>query len=286
MKTTTGITRSLLLTSASLLIGGAIVSVPDRALRYFAQFVACSVAIARIEQLRHQKKLLQQESTELYHRQTAIKQKFQLATEETQLLVQYTDEEFQRYQKRIAITQKKQQQVEKQRNNLQLKLWTIEEQSKSNGQARAQPQLSLVRTTLPKAETPIVPAQIERELKPQNDAQVGFSAHKVAIVGGRSRVYSRVADHLASVYSLHNTVHVLSQRKQYIRRRHLHKKLSGCHLIVLITQYIGHPLKEMVLDLKHKGSIDAHILYINTTGYSGAVRDIDAYIEQAWSHTA
>ena len=292
MKTPSNVKSTLLFTSSALLISCAVISLPNKVLRYSAQLVLSGSAIASIEQLKTKQKATQRDKDILLMKLSETGQQLHLSRKEMRSLVQYTDEEFQQYQKAVEAANIQRAKAEQEKDDLQVQLWALEEKASRERKQLSHPHLSLVKPLLlPPAKVsnldqPAEKISLEKTSSSEAEPTVNLSNYQVAIVGGHRRACRRVKAHLHAKYNLNKTRHIPSQREKSIDYSHLHSKLEGCHLVVLVTQYIGHPLKKMVLDLKSKGSIDGHVLYINTTGFSSIRREVDAYIDQTWLRSA
>ena len=297
MKTPSNVKGALLFTSSALLISCAVVSLSNKVLRYSTQLVLTGSAIAYIEQLKAKRKATKEDRDILIIKLNAVHQQLQLSKEETRSLVQYTDEEFQQYQEAVEAANIQRDNAEQEKDELQLQLWALEEKTSRDEEQLNRPRLSLVKSLAPSSpEAQNLEPSVETTSLPKSSPtetasleatpNVNLSNYRIAIVGGHRKVCRRVKAHLRSKYNLTKARHIPSQREKSIDYSRLHSKLEKCDLIVLMTDYMGHPLKKMVLDLKSKGSTGGHILYINTTGFSSINREINAYIDRTWLHTA
>ena len=283
----TGIGRYLLITSATLLIGSAVVSIHNRVLRYSAQIGMCSVVIAYLEQLHKKQKSLKKDNADLRHQKTMVTQKLQLAAEEMRLLVQYTDEEFRRYESHLASAQKRKQKAEQERDILQIELWKTEERTNQRDEFHSCPQLSLVKSNSakPAAEIAMAASAITKSTT-DSTSKKDISNYRIAMVGGHPKAYRQITAYLQHRYNLTHIVHIPSRKGRYISRSQVHKKLASCELVMLITQYIDHALSDLVLDFNNKPSTNSRLLYINTTGASSIIRELDTCIEKICLRTA
>jgi hypothetical protein len=89
-----------------------------------------------------------------------------------------------------------------------------------------------------------------------------------------------VLEELSTRYGLKHWVEIPPLREASIRRNKLKKKLRHCNLIVIIADYMSHPLTHAIYGLKSAGALVGKVILLNCHGKSGIIRDILEYVKQ------
>jgi hypothetical protein len=220
-------------------------------------------------------------------------------------LIQYTDAE-------LANLSKANEQLHRERDALQLQVWTLEEQIRlltqlgeetATGEADSSIETVIVSEIAP-SETAdsaylVDPSeQIEvRAVHPskgsakrasaeQQDVSEGLSCPtidlsglRLALVGGHPSTRRGVIKELQLNYGLRHWVEVPRMNEANTNRSKVKSKIGQCTLVVLITGYMSHRLTEIIFSLKEAGSLAGDVLQLSCKGKSGVVRGILDHVE-------
>jgi len=83
-----------------------------------------------------------------------------------------------------------------------------------------------------------------------------------------------VIQELSTQYQLQNWVEIPPLKEARIRKPKLKRKLSQCNLIVIIADYMSHPLTHAIFALKAAKAITEEVFLLNCRGKTGVVREI------------
>ncbi|MGF1498164.1 MAG: hypothetical protein ACFB8W_15275 [Elainellaceae cyanobacterium] len=222
-------------------------------------------------------------------------------------LVQYTDVE-------IADLKRVADQLRRERDELQMQVWLLEEQleqatapvdepvsqADADGEvASADPgaiaaDLPLVSVTLTTptngdADTGAASPEVEPDAETEADtseavsailSKVDLSSLRLALVGGHPSTRRGVIQELRTHHGLKYWVEIPRITESNTNRTRVKSKICRCNLVVLITGYMSHRLTEIVFSLKDAGSLAGDVLQLNCRGKSGVVREILNYATQ------
>lgn len=159
-------------------------------------------------------------------------------------------------------------QAEDERDDLQLQVWELEQQIEGlmgyiaqvhDADTRLQP-----KSTTPLEKTDTLAGALAPDL----------SVLVLGLVGGHPATRQSVIEELATHYGLKDWVVIPPLREVSIRKSKLKRKLSRCDLIVIIADYMSHPLTRAIHNLQASGAIKGEVMLLNCHGKSGVLRDI------------
>jgi len=179
--------------------------------------------------------------------------------EELRDLVTYTDAEI--LQLNQAIDE-----LQQERDELQLKLWSLEEAASNLARSEAQ-ESSAETTASPYPAVTVVDAVAQ-------ESSDDLSGLRLALVGGHSATRRGVIQELKGRYGLKHCVEIPRMTESNTNRSRVKAKIGRCDLVVIITGYMGHRLSEIVYSLKAADSLAGDVLQLNCRGKSGVVREI------------
>ncbi|MEM1281480.1 MAG: hypothetical protein AAGG53_16000 [Cyanobacteria bacterium P01_H01_bin.152] len=177
------------------------------------------------------------------------------------------------------------------RDDLQLRIWELEQQ--------VQELLSYI-ASAPQAETSdsqrtdtaataIAPTTIaataahpETHSEAHSEVHLGvdLSDTKLGLVGGHPATRRGVIKTLTAQYHLRCWVVIPPLKEAKIRKNKLKHKLRQCTLIVIIADYMSHPLTHAVFGLRASGALIGEVALINCHGKTGVVREIVNLVKQ------
>ena len=102
----------------------------------------------------------------------------------------------------------------------------------------------------------------------------------LGLVGGHPATRRSVIKELTTHYELKHWVTIPPLREASIRKSKLKKKLSRCDLIVIIADYMSHPLTRAIYGLQASGALKGEVVLLNCHGKSGVLRDILQHINR------
>ncbi len=227
-------------------------------------------------------------------------------------LIQYTDTE-------LAHFKQANEQLCRERDALQLQVWTLEEQIEVLTQCGESTSpsddvtLSLElteETDLPSIHTAqnqgrgtenssanmIVTVEAEEANPSQTDRAIAKSSSSADPQSSASTPHidlsnlrlalvgghpttRRVVIQELQLYGLRHWVEVPRMNEANTNRSKVKSKISQCTLVVLITGYMSHRLTEIIFSLKEAGSLAGDVLQLNCKGKSGVIREILNHIE-------
>ncbi|WP_008312846.1 hypothetical protein [Leptolyngbya sp. PCC 6406] len=157
-------------------------------------------------------------------------------------------------------------QAEDERDDLQLQVWELEQQVQELlgyiTQTHTDQQQPQTTTLLPPTEAiPTAPLP-------------DLSMLVLGLVGGHPATRRGVIEALTTHYGLKHWVTIPPLHEASIRKHKLKKKLSRCDLIVIIADYMSHPLTHAIYGLQASGSLKGEVVLLNCHGKSGVLRDI------------
>ncbi|MGB3612863.1 MAG: hypothetical protein WBA10_03650 [Elainellaceae cyanobacterium] len=183
--------------------------------------------------------------------------------EELQDLVNYTDAEILQLNQTID-------ELQQERDELQLKLWGLEEATSNAVEAVATsdcPETAI-------AAYPVVDAVVDAVDAIAQNASDDLSGLRLALVGGHSATRRGVIQELKGRYGLKHCVEIPRMTESNTNRSRVKAKIGRCDLVVIITGYMGHRLSEIIYSLKAADSLAGDVLQLNCRGKSGVVREI------------
>ncbi|MEL6223392.1 MAG: hypothetical protein AAFR31_12220 [Cyanobacteria bacterium J06627_8] len=208
-------------------------------------------------------------------------------------LIQYTDAE-------LANLTQANEQLHRERDALQLQVWTLEEQIKLLTQLDEAATLErvddlslVVRTSDEQSILPQTQYTTENEqdstvvsdetphsaLRGLTCPSIDLSGLRLALVGGHPSTRRGVIQELQLNYGLRHWVEVPRMNEVNTNRSKVKSKIGQCTLVVLITGYMSHRLTEIIFSLKEAGSLAGDVLQLNCKGKSGVVREILNHVE-------
>lgn len=183
-------------------------------------------------------------------------------------LLQKTMKESQRFTnlelRGLAVMKK---QAENERDDLQLQVWELQQQVEELLSYIARLQ-RLIDSRIPELSMSVESAPF----KPNPNLDL---AHIIlGLVGGHPATRKEVLEELSVYYGLESWVEIPPLREATIRKNRLRKKLRRCNLIVIIADYMGHPLFRSINGLRGSGALTAEVALLNCHGKSGVIREI------------
>lgn len=161
-------------------------------------------------------------------------------------------------------------QVEDERDDLQLQVWELEQQIE---------QLLNYIVQIEQHHGATLKHQAGESLSPDENAPaIDLSAVYLGLVGGHPTTRQAVIEELSTHYGLKRWVEIPPLREARIRKSRLKKKLRNCTLIVIIADYMSHPLTHAINGLKAAKALIGEVILLNCHGKSGVVRDILAHL--------
>ncbi|MEB3360045.1 MAG: hypothetical protein VKK04_25190 [Synechococcales bacterium] len=216
-------------------------------------------------------------------------------------LVQYTDAE-------IAELKLTTDQLRRERDELQMQVWLLEEELEQVTASLAASSVTDVDDVEPVAVEPgaiaadvplisitiaeaseVEEGGIEADLEAEAEAaeavsailsRVDLSSLRLALVGGHPSTRRGVIQELRTHHGLKYWVEIPRITESNTNRTRVKSKICRCNLVVLITGYMSHRLTEIVFSLKEAGSLAGDVLQLNCRGKSGVVREILNYVTQ------
>jgi len=156
------------------------------------------------------------------------------------------------------------QEVENERDDLQLQVWELEQQIEELLKYIGQVEHSNRVQTLNASTAEIC----------QENPNIDLSVIYLGLVGGHPATRREVIHELSTQYQLQNWVEIPPLKEARIRKPKLKRKLSQCNLIVIIADYMSHPLTHAVFALKAAKAITEEVFLLNCHGKTGVVREI------------
>lgn len=156
------------------------------------------------------------------------------------------------------------QAVENERDDLQLQVWELEQQIAELLKYIEQVEHGNRVQVLNAATAEIC----------QENSDVDLSVIYLGLVGGHPATRREVIQELSNQYQLQNWVEIPPLKEARIRKTKLKRKLSRCNLIVIIADYMSHPLTHAVFALKAAKAITEEVFLLNCHGKTGVVREI------------
>ena len=156
------------------------------------------------------------------------------------------------------------QAAEEARDDLQLQVWELEQQ------------IEELLSFIASAHRPQPSKTLEVKAQPIPDptSDVDLSSVNLGLVGGHPATRRGVIKELSNEYGLRYWVVIPPLREARIRKNKLKKKLGRCSLIVIIADYMSHPLTHAVFRLQASGAIAGEVVLLNCHGKTGVVREI------------
>lgn len=163
-------------------------------------------------------------------------------------------------------------QAEDERDDLQLHVWELEQQLQEllGYLAQAHDNPVQLQSVVP------CPALHPTPAAPTPD----ISLIVLGLVGGHPATRRSVIKELTTHYGLKHWVTIPPLREASIRKGKLKKKLSCCTLIVIIADYMSHPLTRAIYSLQASGALNGEVVLLNCHGKSGVLRDILMHVNR------
>ena len=108
--------------------------------------------------------------------------------------------------------------------------------------------------------------------------KLDLSAWSLGIIGGHATTRRGVIEALSTHYGLGTWVEIPPLSEGSIKRNVLKGKIRRCDLIIIITGYMSHPLTHAVYSLKASGALTGEVVLLNCRGTSGVVREVLDYV--------
>ncbi|MFQ4138687.1 hypothetical protein PGN35_020470 [Nodosilinea sp. PGN35] len=163
-------------------------------------------------------------------------------------------------------------QAEDERDDLQLQVWELEQQLQElmGYLAQAHDNPVQLQSVVPWPALHSTPATLTPDL----------SLIVLGLVGGHPATRRSVIKELTTHYGLKHWVTIPPLREASIRKGKLKKKLSRCDLIVIIADYMSHPLTHAIYSLQASGALKGEVVLLNCHGKSGVLRDILLHVNR------
>jgi hypothetical protein len=165
-------------------------------------------------------------------------------------------------------------QAEDERDDLQLQVWELEQQ--------VQELLGYIarsRSPSDQQQTALTTRPISDEALPTASSP-DLSVLVLGLVGGHPATRRSVINDLTTHYGLKHWVTIPPLHEASIRKNKLKKKLSRCDLIVIIADYMSHPLTHAIYGLQASGALKGEVVLLNCHGKSGVLRDILQHVNR------
>ena len=191
-----------------------------------------------------------QNNERLVQRLATLRADYNQLRRDTDELLHYADEE---------LAQLKQTNVglAKEYDDLQLRVWELEQQVDELLLYIAQ----LTNSSLVK-------------YLPTEEGGPDLSEMILGLVGGHEATRREVIHELTIKYGLRRWVEVPPTWESSLPKAALKGKLERCSLIVIITGYMNHSLTHAVFGLKASGALSGEVVLLNFRGKSGVVREV------------
>ena len=191
-----------------------------------------------------------QNNERLVQRLATLRADYNQLRRDTDELLRYADEE---------LAQLKQTNVglAKEYDDLQLRVWELEQQVDELLLYIAQ----LTNSSLVK-------------YLPTEEGGPDLSEMILGLVGGHEATRREVIHELTIKYGLRRWVEVPPTWESSLPKAALKGKLERCSLIVIITGYMNHSLTHAVFGLKASGALSGEVVLLNFRGKSGVVREV------------
>jgi len=160
--------------------------------------------------------------------------------------------------------------VEDERDDLQLQVWELEQQT-----AQLLNYIAQIEQHQGEASGSLLGKSSAAD---GNKVETDLSAVYLGLVGGHPTTRQAVIGELSTHYGLKRWVEIPPLREAKIRKGRLKRKLQNCTLIVIIADYMSHPLTHAINGLKAAGALFGEVVLLNCHGKSGVVRDILAHL--------
>ena len=164
-------------------------------------------------------------------------------------------------------------QAEDERDDLQLHVWELEQQLQ---------ELMAYLAHLynnPALQLPTVVPWTAPDLAAETSTP-DLSLIVLGLVGGHPATRRSVIQELTAHYGLKHWVTIPPLREASIRKSKLKKKLSRCNVIVIIADYMSHPLTHAIYRLQASGALKGDVVLLNCHGKSGVLRDILQHVNR------
>lgn len=129
---------------------------------------------------------------------------------------------------------------------------------------------------LGRAQAQVMAEASDSEECPPAPPALDLSTWKIAMVGGHENMTRSVSEKLQQQYKLKELIQIPSDK---IPQQQLRPKLENCDLIILIIGYINHPLAQSISQLKDRNALKGELLWVNSLGVSGVMREVIGFIE-------
>lgn len=156
------------------------------------------------------------------------------------------------------------QAAEAARDDLQLQVWELEQQVKE-----LLDYIALAENADGDKAVRALPSEF-----PRDPLSVDLSIVYLGLVGGHPATRQGVIEELSTQYGLQHWVEIAPLKEARIRKNKLKRKLSRCNLIVVIADYMSHPLFHAVFSLRAAKAITEQVFLLNCHGKTGVVREI------------
>ena len=162
------------------------------------------------------------------------------------------------------------QEAENERDDLQLQVWELEQQIKEL--------LNYIESEQTQHRIQALTAPLSEAL--QTNSVIDLSDLYLGLVGGHPATRQGIVQELATHYRLQNWVEIPPLKEARIRKNKLKRKLNRCNLIVIIADYMSHPLTHAVFGLKAAKAITQEVFLLNCHDKTGVVREILNLVKQ------
>jgi len=160
-------------------------------------------------------------------------------------------------------------QAEEERDDLQIQVWELQQQLQ---------ELMGYLTHVHGQHQDLVPCPA-LYLTPETSTP-DLSLIVLGLVGGHPTTRRSVIKELTTDYGLKHWVTIPPLGEASIRKGKLKKKLSRCTLIVIIADYMSHPLARAIYTLQASGALNGEVVLLNCHGKSGVLRDILIHVNR------
>ncbi len=185
--------------------------------------------------------------------------------QELRELVHYTDAEILQLNKAI-------EELQQERDELQLKLWSLEEAEAAKSDSALPVETVYLTSTADNSDVISVTSAALEQVEEIQASDLSWL--RLALVGGHSATRRGVIQELKGRYGLKHCVEIPRMTESNTNRSRVKAKIGQCDLVVIITGYMGHRLSEIVYSLKAADALAGEVLQLSCRGKSGVVREI------------
>ena len=109
--------------------------------------------------------------------------------------------------------------------------------------------------------------------------QPDLTGLSIAIVGAHETSFNELQTELKQ-RGLKRCIHILPHSQESSSRQQIEDKISGCHLVVVVTSYLDHTVSRCVKQLDKLGRLSGQVMWACCHGKSGLLREIFQHFDQ------